>query len=1705
MPQYLFQSELAQQIRPWSTAAKDVGSFIDVPAERRNLATDVAGGGGQLGGQIAAAILTGGAASGTMLYAQGVDQMATKTAMDDASQEAKDSAMIMGGAWTYLTEQYGIDKLLNRVPPEIKNRTMRFIADKFVAGGIEAAQEFTEGLMHDITRKVLTNKDAGILDDIGHEMTVAGLSAALVRTALGIKGHRVAAQQQAFFEGLGDASKESKLRERLPEKWKEWIDTASADGPIKNVFIDAKEFTTYFQGQAIDPAVLAKTLGVDDYQSALDRGGNMAIPVGNFAEQIAPTDHLQGLMQDLKLSPMEFSAREAAIAEANKDEAIARIEKEIEAFSANAGNALNSQIARIQDDIALQLSPRYDKQTADTYAQVMRGIAVATARDTQNKAKAEGREASEGEIQRDISAQLAKYDIKINPNPPLPEILAKRPNFKAEIDPFLDMIRAGQGPSESDIFGKSLVDFVRERGGLAPVGELLDVEKVKTPAFKTKLIQDMGKRLDEMAMAAVEAGYFPGVESGQLTETQLVEAILNEIGGGAKTFAGFDESKLNTRETLEGLSRALDVMDLDVAAMDNEAIKAALFPEATFEQVGADATAFKPVDTESAEFKAWFGKSAVVDAEGKPLVVYHGTDKDIEGFDAKKQRTGRWGKGFYFASSPERAKQYGKNVIPVYLRIERSGARDIDADGMIIGSNPSDRIYVVQDPTQIKSATSNTGAFSREDARILYQGGDSRDLVIQHNLSADNLLHAVKMGGIPVPSLAITKAEHPLQGFGEITLLGSKDMADPKGYAGTKVFGADIYSPRYPTVTLRFTPNMQKRGEGMLKDALAATDTRYIDWSEVSKDGVRELERSPALLWQFLKDQGIEPAIVRNEPKPLPATLEPFANDTRSAFDLIRDPAFVEAVLADHKAILAIAYDGDVASAEAEIADIRRNIADRGPGQLIRSYANKIEAYQRALREAGTINKQMTRFAMEQQVREGGMDDAFHQYALDFLQAVNPDEKIRRGSDSQGRPRYIPHTLENVVKILKQELRGGESFNYGVGNVRAKLTPQFKSIEQIRKAKGRLMDKAGFAKVKEEIDADFFALSDQIASFHPVSGEFRFIDSMTSMMYDAASMGVPRALKENGFSEVPAEQQQAVAEFLGKLRTLPTEYFEAKILRDVDLTEFSGAVVPEGELVRAATPREAEDLVAEADAEDREPAEQLAHRRDQVRHALGVARAVGEEQAVGPPLEDLRGGRRSRHDRDLAARHPELPQDVPLDAAVVGDDAEAGRGRRDPAPPESPAALRPGERGPGRHLRDEVPADETRERADALEQTRRVGLDRGDAAVLGAVVSQVAGERARVDPLEADDPVRLQIVVEGRGGAEVRGDRRGLLHDEPVHPRPPRLDVLRVDAVVADEGIGHHHDLPSIGRVGEDLLVARHCGVEDDLAGGLADGAEGLAAEHAAVAQDEDRGRHGRTTAPPTSVSAGAPVSRQPANGVLRLFDLKCRGSTVTACSRSSTVTSPGAPGARLPPGRPSRRTGSRESRETSVARGRRPGRTSRSSSSDTAVSSPTMPNAARSNSPSFSASACGAWSVATQSMVPSASASTSASVSRLVRSGGAIFVFGSYVRTASSVSTRWWGVTSAVTRTPRALPSRTRRTAPAVERWAMCTCAPVSSARRMSRATITSSAAAGAPARPISVETTPSFIAKPRASVVSSAWLITGTPKGSVYSSARR
>jgi hypothetical protein len=72
------------------------------------------------------------------------------------------------------------------------------------------------------------------------------------------------------------------------------------------------------------------------------------------------------------------------------------------------------------------------------------------------------------------------------------------------------------------------------------------------------------------------------------------------------------------------------------------------------------------------------------------------------------------------------------------------------------------------------------------------------ELIGMHNLSADNLAHAQEMGGLPVPSIGISKANAPLEGFGDISLIAKQDMVTPG--RGNPVFGADAYSRRYPEI-----------------------------------------------------------------------------------------------------------------------------------------------------------------------------------------------------------------------------------------------------------------------------------------------------------------------------------------------------------------------------------------------------------------------------------------------------------------------------------------------------------------------------------------------------------------------------------------------------------------------------------------------------------------------------------------------------------------------------------------------------------------------------------------------------------------------------------------------------------------------------------------------------------------------------------------
>lgn len=80
-------------------------------------------------------------------------------------------------------------------------------------------------------------------------------------------------------------------------------------------------------------------------------------------------------------------------------------------------------------------------------------------------------------------------------------------------------------------------------------------------------------------------------------------------------------------------------------------------------------------------FYKWFGDSKVVDSQGRPLVVYHGTKDDFVEFQlktGKRYDSGHLGTGFYFTNKEQSAKEYAQwksgygeeRVLPLYLKIQ---------------------------------------------------------------------------------------------------------------------------------------------------------------------------------------------------------------------------------------------------------------------------------------------------------------------------------------------------------------------------------------------------------------------------------------------------------------------------------------------------------------------------------------------------------------------------------------------------------------------------------------------------------------------------------------------------------------------------------------------------------------------------------------------------------------------------------------------------------------------------------------------------------------------------------------------------------------------------------------------------------------------------------------------------------------------------
>ena len=229
-------------------------------------------------------------------------------------------------------------------------------------------------------------------------------------------------------------------------------------------------------------------------------------------------------------------------------------------------------------------------------------------------------------------------------------------------------------------------------------------------------------------------------------------------------------------------------------------------------------------------------------------------------------------------------------------------------------------------------------------------------------------------------------------------------------------------------------------------------------------------------------------------------------------------------------------------------------------------------------------------------------------------------------------------------------------------------------------------------------------------------------------------------------------------------------------------------------------------------AEDGQLAAQGARRFDGFGNVARVARAAGEEHAVRLHNEYGLGGGVPRHHGYVAAAGAQAAHYAQFDAQIDSHHVEAVVGGAVVPALFAGAALH------------RVAADGRFGEAFQRLFHGRTGIGQQRAAA--AAIADEAGEAARVHFADAGDVAVFQHLRQRARIAEVGGLVVVIAHHEAGGQRRAALEVVVGDAVVADHRVGHHHDLKGVGRVGDDLLIADHGGIEHHFAHTFASVAE---------------------------------------------------------------------------------------------------------------------------------------------------------------------------------------------------------------------------------------------------------------------------------------
>lgn len=382
-----------------------------------------------------------------------------------------------------------------------------------------------------------------------------------------------AGQTQKIWETVARGASKSETHKNNRGAYQAFVQRLVDQGAAENVWIDADRLVTYFQEKGRDPKAVAAELGIDaaDFQEAVELGTDIAIPTLQFADKIAPTAAGMDLAADLKGSQDAMSAREAEIWRANNPKIVEQIEK----MSAETQDtATTAKIEQIVQDVTGQLvSAGYSTGAAGKLAQIMRGIGVLAER-----------------MNMDPTGLYEKVFGGVKRV--TPQAQAATENVDVLIDPLLNRIRDRNFPSQREMFGPSLIDFINESGGIDLTDaelEAMDFElaakELGVSQAKLNRWKKEGREVSAIAEIAAEQGYIASAD-----EKLLLEALRRETMG-EPVYSSQEAGDSGLRDLsikLDELATFIEQAGLDIDHMTNEEVREALAKRDTFLQADTE-------------------------------------------------------------------------------------------------------------------------------------------------------------------------------------------------------------------------------------------------------------------------------------------------------------------------------------------------------------------------------------------------------------------------------------------------------------------------------------------------------------------------------------------------------------------------------------------------------------------------------------------------------------------------------------------------------------------------------------------------------------------------------------------------------------------------------------------------------------------------------------------------------------------------------------------------------------------------------------------------------------------------------------------------------------------------------------------------------------------------------------------------------------